>query len=109
MKRSFLAAALFALLLMASPARANWICGVMDPYPGYGHPSFYFPPAVAAFYAGYGYPSLIPGHYYAPSGMDPHLDFGHLHHQPYYEWHQAVPLLAPHEWVMPQAGFAEHP
>jgi hypothetical protein len=59
------------LLLCSTQVRANWFCGVMDPYPGYGHPSFYFPPAVADFYAGYGYPSLIPGtSYYTPVGQD---------------------------------------
>lgn len=52
---------LFLLLGATAPARANWFSDVMCPYPTYGHPSFYFPPAMAAFYAGYGYESLIPG------------------------------------------------
>jgi hypothetical protein len=40
----------------------------MDPYPGYGHPSFYFPPAMADFYSNYGFTSLVPGYgYYAPT------------------------------------------
>ena len=60
-------AGLLLLLSSAAPARANWFCGVMDPYPGYGHPSYYFPPAMASFYAGYGYASLLPGAGYAPA------------------------------------------
>jgi hypothetical protein len=68
MRRCYLAATCLLLLLgFAAPARANWFCGVMDPYPGYGHPSFYFPPAMASFYAGYGYASLVPGAGYAPT------------------------------------------
>jgi hypothetical protein len=68
MKRYCLALATVLMLLAAPQARANWFCGPMDPYPGYGHPSFYFPPAMSAFYAGYGFTSLIPGtQYYTPT------------------------------------------
>lgn len=69
MKRYLLGLMTFTLLLSsAAPVRANWFSCVMDPYPTYGHPSFYFPPAVAAMYAGYGYASIIPGTaYYTPT------------------------------------------
>ncbi len=69
MKRLFLGVVTFALLLSSAAAvRANWFSCVMDPYSTYGHPSFYFPPAVAAMYAGYGYSSIIPGTvYYTPT------------------------------------------
>jgi hypothetical protein len=80
---AFALVVVLVLLVLAPPAHCNWFCGVMDPYPGYGHPSFYFPPAVAAFYAGYGYPSLIPGtHYYTPTAeADLHAisDHGYPH------------------------------
>src|SRR5581483_4675879 len=60
-------ASLVMFLGLVPQARANWFSCGMNPYPQYGHPSFYFPPAMAAFYAGYGYTSLLPGGYYAPT------------------------------------------
>ena len=104
MKRCCLAVAVLALL---SPAvQANWICGPMDPYPGYGHPSFYFPPAVADFYAGYGYPSLIPGtDYYTATGADHH----HLYpyYAPHFDTHAPNPWpfgLVPQDWTITMPG-----
>lgn len=73
MRRWLLTAALVTFLAGPIPTlRANWFSGVMDPYPCYYHPSYYFPPAMEAFYAGYGYASLIPGSYYSPTPLAAH-------------------------------------
>ena len=60
MNRWLLALASIVLLGgIVTPGRANWFFGEMNPYPGYYHPSYYFPgaPYLAypqAYYGGYG-------------------------------------------------------
>jgi hypothetical protein len=87
MRRWILAAVSLLLLLGPAPlARANWFCGPMDPYPGYGHPSFYFPAALGDWYANSGYASLMPGiSYYTPT------EFAHGHPS----FYPAAPVTGP--------------